>query len=262
MPAPSLPSTISLEAIRDELVWSKLACGSNKYAKDQAPMFAGLLTQWPGVYTEQLAHWDAQTSAQFNIWRVDGRIGLRIDSFNVVLLTAVNQDRADPHYKLYMTDAPSKLKKPVLGSELETVRGWVPMLQEESNASLKAFAAKFAKDVADGDAANEQATEADAANTQFRTVGGLSQFLADVTKVRDEVFVALDKIRTANPSLPKDFAKSFFRATTKAETPEEVQTKLAARQKAKADAVKRKADLKAAQTQMKALKKQITGLKK
>jgi len=121
---------------------------------------------------------------------------------------------------------------------------------------------RFAKDVADGDAANEQATEADAANTQFRTVGGLSQFLADVTKVRDEVFVALDKIRTANPSLPKDFAKSFFRATTKAETPEEVQTKLAARQKAKADAVKRKADLKAAQTQMKALKKQITGLKK
>lgn len=262
MPAPTLPSTLSLETLRNEILWSKLACESNKYAKEHAPKFDACLAKWSIVHNEQLAHWDAQTAAQFGIWRVDARIDVRIDHFNVALLTVVNQDRKDPHYTLYMTEAPSALKKPVLGSELETVRGWVAMLQDEDEPTLKAFAAKFDKDVTEADAALEEASRADAANSQFRAVGALAQFVAEVNKSRDEVYLALEKVRMAHDDLPKDFARQFFRGNERKETPEEIQAKRDARLKAREDAAKRKADMKAALAQMKALKKEIAGLKK
>ena len=203
MPAPALPSTISLQTLRDEILWSKLACLADKYAKPQAPKFDSQLTQWPKVSNEQLAHWDAQTTAQFTIWRINDRMDTHIDVFNVALLAVVGQKRKDPHYTLYMSDPPSTIKKSVLGSALETVRGWAAMLLEEDEPTLSAFAAKFAKDVADGDAALDQATLAAAANTQFRSVGGLAQYIALVAQTRDEVYVDLIRSAPRTPIWPR-----------------------------------------------------------
>ena len=79
MPAPLLPRTLSLVDLRNEILYSKIACARLPHAGDQAQHFDELLEAWPAVFQKQLGCWDAITETNFVVGRVDDEIDDHID---------------------------------------------------------------------------------------------------------------------------------------------------------------------------------------
>ncbi len=101
----------------------------------------------------------------------------------------------------------------MLGAELETVRGWIPMLDAEPDATLRAHAERLPEVVAAADDAAAARTAADARNTAFRTTGAYAAYLKRAMETREQVWAELE-LRRANGvkgELPRDWATQFFR---------------------------------------------------
>lgn len=238
MPAPMLDATMSMERLRDEIVWSKVACARTRQAEDQAKQFAALEERWWVVYRLQCDRWDAQTAAEFAVAHADDELDEAIDAFERPLRVLVKDDRSDPRYELYFDVPPSELKRPVLGPELESVRVWVPLLEQEEEPTLRAHHKLIVAAVDTADGAVKERNDADAANRRFRELGELATFWAEVVNTRDKVYATLDKRRVDNPKLglPRNFAATVFRSQRRTESEEVRRVRLDAKAKARQDA--------------------------
>lgn len=264
MGAPLLREKLSLIDVRDELVYSRVACASDKHATDQAKVFEGLIDEWQVIFAQQLAHWDSQTEAQFSVWAADEELDALVDDIDDVLLALVQRDRDDPHYELYFSTRPYALKRPVLGAELETLRGWALLLEDEDDKELKAMAKPLNKAIALADEAVASTNKTDIANQSFRQVGALAQFLVRVQEQRDRVAATLEKRRTEKAvlRLPRTWVSKFFRASERNVSDETMKEKQEARSKAKAEAEEQAKKKKELLAQLKTIKTQLGAMKK
>jgi hypothetical protein len=211
MPAPQVPKTVALEGVRDDLVFSYDITRAHPAAADVAPRFKALIDAWPAVYMQQLAHWDAQTAADARIAMADIRLDALVDRFWPALLALVGQDRNDPHFRLYFTVPPNELKRPVLGPQLDTIKGWLVHFAKESDPTLVELGKEFKAAVKQANEALTARRNADADNEHFRAKGELAAYLDEVRKERDAVYADLDGRPAKDASLPRDFASMFFR---------------------------------------------------
>ena len=165
--------TMSMLELREELVYSRIACNSEPLAKPLARVFTALLDEWKTVFFQQLEHWDAQTDAEFQVWRTDDVLDERVDDVNRILLNHTDGDREHPKYELYFVTRPYDLKRPVLGEELESVRAWLPLLAGEDVGPLAKLKKPIEQAIEHADAAVAASTAADAENERFRRDGAL-----------------------------------------------------------------------------------------
>lgn len=267
MPAPLLDTGMSLLEVRDEVVFTRNALQEDPEARDLAPRFAALLERWPAVLAGQLACWDAQQLCALRISLCDDVLDQEVKAFARDLLDANGGDRTAPHFEHYFAPGtpPSELVRPVLGDELETVRAWLPSLEQESDPKLSAYHARFAALVVHADAMVADSARADADNARFRNLGELAVYLKDIQTERDATFSIADRRVTKNPekNLPRAWASGFFRTRRPAPLTEEerkaqAEKRAEARRKAeevkqqRAEALQKIRDGKAA---LKALKK-------
>lgn len=261
MPAPKLPQKVSLQAVREELVFSMARVSAEPKAVDVAPMLAALLASWAGVNEQQLVRWDAQIAADALVSAADDRLDTLVERLSGALLAVVRQKRADPRYRLYFQVTPTELKRPVLGPQLETLRGWLTHLAVETEPVVKAVAAEFPLAVKQAGDAVKARRKADADNEQFRAKGGLATYLREVDKTRDAVYAKLDGRPAKDDTLPRGFAALFFRhrkpAAPKA-SEKDARAAARAAEKAAAEATKQavtdaKAKVREAQKALKAL---------
>jgi hypothetical protein len=211
MSAPQIPANSSLQFFREELVFSLGRTAADPAAADLSPQFKDLIDRWGPVNAQQLALWDAQTMADALVAAADDRLDALVDRLSPAVLALTGQKRSDPHYKLYFAVPPAELKRPVLGPELETIRGWLVHLAAETDPTLAALSKEFAAAVKLAGDAVKARRQADADNEQFRAKGALAVYLDDVRKTRDAIFATLEGRPAMAPTLPRDFASRFFR---------------------------------------------------
>jgi len=172
------------------------------------PLVAG----WPEVHRQQLDHWDAQLDAQVDVSVADDDLDAAVDAFDRDLSAAVKDDRSGPRYRAYFKLPPSELKRAVLGAELETVRGWIPMLDAAPDATLRAHADRLTEVVAAADDAAAARTAADGRNTAFRTTGAYAVYMKRALDTREQVWAELELRRAhdVKGELARDWPKRFF----------------------------------------------------
>ncbi len=169
-----------------------------------------MLARWTEVHTEQLALWDAQIGADALVTIADDVLDAIVDRFSVAALAVVGQNREDSRYTLYFKTPPSSLKVPVLGPQLETLKGWSTMLATEKEPSLAAFSKELKSALKRANEAIKARTITAAANDTFRKTGALSRYFGAVEAARDALFVSLDA-RRAERKKDRRWPEGFFR---------------------------------------------------
>jgi hypothetical protein len=258
MPAPKLPNTPSLETIRDELVFTQARCLADPDAKDLTADLKKRLAEWHDVHATQLELWDAQAIADARISAADDALDSFIDTFSGAMLAVVGQNRADPRYALYFKAAPSDLKRPVLGAELDTLRGWAAHLAKETDPRLSGLSSQLKKALKAADEAVKARRKADAENEAFRKTGGLATYLADVQKTRDALYVALDA-RRIERKRARSWPDQAFRKRSAAKP---TAAEKATREQRRAAEQARREAIAAAEAQVKAAQKALRDAKK
>ena len=180
------------------------------------------------------------------------------DGLSKALLIVTKGNRSDRLYKLYYGEKrPSDLKRPTLGPQLETMRGWIPSLLASPHTMLADYGTQLQDKVAVADKAVAAASAAEQKNRAFRTVGERKVLIDDFNALRKATYGKLAEMPHTQPAakLPASFADRFFRheAWTPAEKPAtsaEIAAKIAAKQvemaALQAELTKTKADEEAA----------------
>jgi hypothetical protein len=207
------PERISLGSVIDHILFTRARLAAHPLTQGMVADWDDQLQKWKVVAAQELAHQSAQAVANATVRGAGDDLGDTISAFAGAVLTACKGDRKTPVYKRYFgLMAPSALKRAVLGRELETVKGWVDGLKASSDPALASFGPRFESLVAAGTAAEEQASKADAAMSDFRRTGARLQFFDGLNALRKLTDGKLAEMPHAMPAaqLPKDFADRFF----------------------------------------------------
>ncbi len=262
MPAPALPATLSLQTCREELVFTQSRGLADPAAKDLVDPITQVLGAWADVHGQQLALWDAQTRADALVAAADDGLDGLVDRFVIALLSVVGQNREDSRYTLYFKVTPSALKQPVLGPELETLKGWSTVLATEKEPALAAFSKELKAGLKRAGEAIKARTKADADNDAFRKTGALATYFGDIATARDTLYLSLETRRVERKkdrSWPNQFFRKRARAKPSGEGQAAKEAKLAEK-KAHARAVaEAEAKVKAAQKLLRETKKTKKG---
>ena len=237
MSAPHLDPNSSLDTVRDELVYLNVRVCRDPRARDLAPRVGAHLAAWRGVQDAQHEHWDAQAAAQVDVVLADEAIDAHVDAFAADLLDVCGGDRTSPRYTLYFSASPSVVKRPVLGDELVTVRGWVTLLAAEEDAGLRAHGERFAAEVKAADDALAARAAAESKNAAFRAVGAYAAWMRGVLDTREHVWIELERRRADDKAAqaPRDRAARFFRPRVVAESEADRKARADARDKERQD---------------------------
>ena len=121
--------------------------------------------------------------------------------------------RKDPRYQRYYKEPPSRLRRPVLGPQLATMTEWVPSLTD-ANASpaVQAHGQRLATLVQRAENAVKALSSAEAAVTDFETIGAKKAFVDQLNALRMTAFGQIAELPHSRPelNLPADFAQRFF----------------------------------------------------
>lgn len=202
--------------VRDEIVFSKDRCQLHPLSVVHVPVFSGLLNAWTTIFAHHLTLKDAVSEGQAKISAADIDLDAFVDRLTTLLLFICGNDRSAALFVAYFgTTPPHELKRPVLGSELEYVRGWISALKAESNPDLAALGALGETLVANADAAVAALSDARQAQRIFKLTGDYSAFIDQVNSGRKLVYGELSKLPHdpvhKDKHLPGDFADLFFR---------------------------------------------------
>lgn len=204
----------SLLTIRAEFISTRAKLNADPRTTLQRDAFGTFAERWSSVFRQELTLSDEQIAAQSLVERADDVLDSLIDGWSAAVGVITNNNKDHALYQFYFgAKPPSQLKRPVLGDELEYVRGKLESLTSSEHASLQQLGAKLAEAVKQADEAVRRRDAADAAMAQFRHVGDRHRMLDELNALRDKVHGELSQIAHAHQQeqLPGDWAASFFR---------------------------------------------------
>ena len=205
----------SLEVIHDEVFFTQAATAADPDAAKFSPSFELLLSkQWQPVMDKERALRRAILSAQAQRAGVDRRLDGWTDRFHNALLIATNNRRDVADYTRYFDGTPpSVLKRPVLGTQLQTQTGWVASIKGSSVPQLATMGTELETLVAEGHKAEQALREARSKMKDFRAIGERKALFDQVNSLRQATFGSLATLVHEQPKkrLASDWPASFFR---------------------------------------------------
>lgn len=214
MALPVLSNAMSLDAVSDELQFTLSALRSSPPAADQVLVTEALLTEWLAVYEKERQQRAAVIQAQAAVHFADYLLDDWVDRFHLAVLSQAKGDKDHPQYVRYFgIMPPSRLKQPVLGEELEALRGLPVSLAASGSSSLQTLGKELETLVHKGDAALAGLQSARSSLRDFQQIGGRSAFVDRCNVVRKQSYADLGKLvhTKRELGLPKDYADAFFR---------------------------------------------------
>ncbi|UQA55551.1 hypothetical protein [Polyangium aurulentum] len=206
------------EVLRDEVLFTVGKCEGHKLTQPYVAACVANLDGWQMVFGKHLSLRDKISRAESRVDGADDELDTFVDEVATTLLLTNNNDRSSAEYRQYMgSKQPSEIKRPLLGQELETVRGWIAPLQASPNALLQTLGARGEALVNEADAAVKALATAQQEYRAFRLTGEYSQFVEKLNADRKALYGALSKIPHGpeGKGLPGDFADRFFRHETR-----------------------------------------------
>ncbi|MFO0761903.1 MAG: hypothetical protein U0359_36020 [Byssovorax sp.] len=214
MPVPIIAQDTSLATVLEENTITLARLKANPLTADMAQDFTSFYNAWTKVNAQEINLRVAVVTALAEVAVVDETLDPLVDALAAAVLVITKNDRKAPLYQLYFgTKRPSELKRPVLGAELETVRGFIPSLVGSSNSSLVNVGNQIADVVNLADLAVAKLALAEQMNRDFRAIGERKALIDQFNAVRKVTYGKLSEMPHALPDehLPATFAEQFFR---------------------------------------------------
>jgi hypothetical protein len=187
---------------------------SHPLAAPFASQFEDFQTKWFTTFTARAVLQIAVSKAEGAVSGADDNLDDFIDILDRTLLILTKNDRAAALYRFYFgRKTPSEQKRPILGQELTTVKGWVASLQDSPHPSLAALASMLIELIAAADAAFKKHQDAVQALRDFDMIGGKKELIDAFNILRQTVYGELAAMPHKHPDamLPASFADRFFR---------------------------------------------------
>lgn len=155
---------------------------------------------------------DAVLLARAYALSADDKLNMLVDETKNAVLASVNNDYQAPLYKqLFGGHSPSELKRPLLGSQLATMRLWVGPLDASGNAELKSIAVRLAAVILEADEAEKKTALAQQAMDTFQG-GPRTACIEACNGLRKLTYGKIAEISHTAKDVPNDFVDRFFMA--------------------------------------------------
>ena len=195
--------------------------GKLKWYPEGAPyvsIFEAIRTEGQQVMMMELGIIDAQVEAQVRVDLADARLN---DFAGLVSRTVIGLGGAGtegPVYKHFFGNKNlSEFRKPTLGDQLESMRGWLESLKNSPYAELSALLPRLEPLIDEADEAKKARDAAKKQNRLFRDMGERRAWLDGLNAARKELYGAMAKLPHQHPHLPSNFADLFFMKESKRE---------------------------------------------
>lgn len=218
MSARLITDSVSLVYLREEILFTRVRLAAHPLTGKLTAPYDDLLTDWQKAAATDQALSDARVTAAAQISAADDVLDPLVDEFSLVLLQRTGGDRDHESYRRYFKKRPSEIRRPVLGLELTTVKGWLPSLTTAIDPELKRIGAALDKAVQDGEKAEAAWNTASSQIADFRSLGARQALQDKLNRTRQATYGELAQLPlTAGVNLPSGFAAGFFRQ--RSETP-------------------------------------------
>lgn len=151
---------------------------------------------------------------------VDADLDSLVDAIAAVTLIEAKGDRnALPYSHYFSSQRPSDLRRPVLGTQLDTMRAWPSSLKTSPNEVLANYGAKLDTKISEADQNETFQRNASSQLSDFRTVGGRKVCIDELNARRKALHGKLGELQHQHPELGNGWADSFFRQGSGSEKP-------------------------------------------
>jgi hypothetical protein len=194
-----------------EVFYTLAQMAEEPLATSQVPVFEGLRDGLKTILLQEVDLLEQRAKAQAAVDRTDNGL----DRFVSKVIRTVDEHTDGPtkkqlRKKLLKGKSPSRLKRPVLGRQLDDMTDWAKTLADCAVPALVALAPEADTRHQDGEAAAAVRDAAVAAARNFRDVGARKQYIDKLNAERKSAEGALAKLPFQNPALAQDFSEGFF----------------------------------------------------
>lgn len=208
----NLSHYIALLALRGEIIYTLDQVKSHPLTQGYVPLFEGLRDDWGAAFAEELALRDGLSLASARVLSCDAALNSLASRVSKALLTITEDNRSHPLYVAYFKKKSlSDFRRPVLGPQLEAMRGWVAPLKASAEPALSQLGAEVEAAVAAADAAVATRSSLETSNTFFRETGNRKKLFDKVNAARQSTYGELARMPHENTGVPRGFADMFFR---------------------------------------------------
>ena len=211
----------SMELVR-ECVFTLGRLKAHSLTTSMAKDFEDLQASGHKVWTKEMELTTQLALAEAKMLGVDARLDSLLLAITHTLLIAVNNDREAPLYvRIFGSQRPSDVRKPVLGEQLLLMKTWIPILSGSGVSSLKAYETDLTKLVAEGEQAQNEHIKAEEALESFSRIGDFKLWVDSLNALRKVTFGKLSELVHKHPesNLGSEFAESFFLRDRRNEKP-------------------------------------------
>jgi hypothetical protein len=215
------PERTTLEDLVSELRYTLVRLRLHPAGAALVSRFEALLADAQQAFLQEMALRATLYEAEVALgWR-DENIDIVVRTIAATILKIVANDRRDPLYQRYFgNQSPSEVTRPVLGKELETVRGWIESLAASPHDELKQLANLLEERVTAADVAIEAQRDRRQQLDDFRLLGPRQRIFERANAERKEAYGVLSKMPYSEPTFVQgpgrqetgDFGQRFFRA--------------------------------------------------
>jgi hypothetical protein len=177
---------------------------------------------------------------------VDVDLDQLVDAIAAVTLIESKGDRNGiPYAHYFSAQRPSDLRRPVLGSQLDTMRSWPSSLKTSSNEVLAGYGTKLETKLSEADQSETFQRNAISQLSDFRTVGGRKTCIDELNARRKSLHGKLGELQHQHAEIGNGWADSFFRQGNGSEKPtvREIEKRLIAAEEELASLRKQREDL-------------------
>jgi hypothetical protein len=209
----TLPYGFPLLDLIHELTFTSAQLEANALSASFAKAFADLTTEEQKAIARQFELVAGQARTEAKQVQADGALNRLVDQTRAALLTLSDNNRETPLYKrLFGDQRPSAIKRPILGEQLERMRGWVAPLQTATRPELTALAPLLTTAIKAADDAVTAGRTAEQQLTDFLEVGDCKALVDKANALRKATYGKLAELVHSKPEahLSADFAEQFF----------------------------------------------------
>jgi hypothetical protein len=202
----------SVSTLYDHYFFTRARLLNNELTKLLVAELEALRPSIDAAWAEELGLLAARYDAEAAVETIDLALDGIVDGVLATLLVDLRGDRNSPIYLHYFgTQRPSELKRPVLGGQVDAMRGWPSALAASDSPTLRQHGATLAGLLDQADAAMKASDAASQQLKDFRVVGARAKLVDRFNAVRKSLYGKLGEIQHNNPLLGSGWAESFFR---------------------------------------------------
>lgn len=209
----TLTADSGMTATWGEVTYTEVRLLGNPMAKESASVFTELRARVEEVQNQQRDVWRGMLVAHAAVHEANQALDDWVRALDRALIHLLGGNTQSRRYRLYFSSTPSTIIRMRLESQLERVRGWTYFLSSEPEPELKILAEQLGVLLAQGDAALDGRSKAEARRSDHR-VRAIIPLIEDINNARLRLHGTLSQ-QAADLHLSRRWPDRFFQRSTR-----------------------------------------------